>query len=92
MSPLAATTLLGIAALAVAFGFLLARVEGLGFFLPRSTRGISTSAQSYCTDRCRTAYGRCPLTDSSEAAANCPLWSYVHADMPTAVYGSPFPA
>jgi hypothetical protein len=91
MSPLAAS-LFGVATLAIAFGFLIARKDGLGFLVPRSTRGITTSAQSFCSERCRTATGHCPLTHSSEAAADCPLWNYVHADMPTAVYGSPFPA
>jgi hypothetical protein len=91
MSPLAAS-LAGVSTLSLGFGYLLSRVDGLGFFVPKSTRGISASAQSFCTDKCRTAGGHCPLTHSSEAAADCPLWNYVHADMPTAVYGSPFAA
>lgn len=91
MSPLAAS-LLGVSTLSVGFGYLLSRAEGLGFFVPKSTRGITPSAQSFCSDRCRTTDGDCPLTHSSEAAANCPLWNYVHADVPTAVYGSPFAA
>jgi hypothetical protein len=83
---------LAILALAGLFTVLLARMEGVGFLQPRSTRGVTASAGSFCRDRCRTADGLCPLTKSSEAAADCPLWKYVEADMPTGAYGSPFAA
>lgn len=91
MSPFAAS-LLGVLGLSGAFGLLVAKVEKLGWFVPRTTGGINASARAFCTDRCRTADGRCPLTHSAEAATDCPLWKYVGADVPVAVYGSPFPA
>ena len=88
MLPLEAVLI--ILAITVALGFVIARVEGLGFFLPKTTSRMNRSAQSFCSERCRTAEGQCPLTHSSEAAADCPLWKYVEADVPTVAYGSPF--
>ena len=87
-----AVALIAIVAIAIGLGLLLARAEGLGFLQPRTTGGISASAHAFCTERCRTPEGNCPLTASSEPAADCPLWKYVKADAPTAMYGSPFPA
>lgn len=91
MSPFAAS-LVGVLGLTGAFGLLVAKVEKLGFLQPRTTRGISASAQDFCTDRCRTAEGQCPLTHSAVAASDCPLWKYISADVPVAVHGSPFTA
>jgi hypothetical protein len=91
MSPFAAA-ILAILAIAVALGFVVARAEGLGFFVPRTTRGIGSSAQRFCTRSCRLADGNCPLTKSEARAADCPLWKYVEADTPTVAYGSPFAA
>ena len=67
----------------------IARTDGLAFMAPKSTAGIRTSAASFCTDRCRVD-GLCPLSGTTEQAATCPLWGFVRADVPTALYGSPF--
>jgi hypothetical protein len=82
--------LMGVLIVAVVFGFVVARVEGLGLFAPRSAKGVAPSAHEFCTARCRTADGLCPLTGASERAADCPLWGYIAADLPTLRYGSPF--
>ncbi len=88
MEPLAAV--LGILAIFLLLATVFARVDGLAFLAPKSTRGIRLSAAGFCTDRCRSD-GLCPLTRSTEASADCPLWGcYVRADVPTAIYGSPF--
>jgi len=89
MEPL--TALLAILAVFLVLATLMARSEGLAFLAPKSTRGIRTSAASFCSDQCRRD-GLCPLTGTSEQAAACPLWGFVRADVPTAVYGSPFEA
>jgi hypothetical protein len=87
MEPL--TAVLAIVAVFVVLAALVARVDGLAFMAPRSTRGIQLTATNFCTNRCRVD-GRCPLTGTTEQAATCPLWAFVRADMPTTVYGSPF--
>jgi hypothetical protein len=87
MEPMAA--LLIIIGVFAGLAFIIARVDGLAFLAPKSTRGMRLSAQQFCTDRCR-SNGQCPLTNSSERAANCPLFKYIDADVPTAMYGSPF--
>lgn len=83
-------SLLGVVLLGLAFGFVVARVEGLALFAPKSTKGIAASADGFCRGHCRLPDGRCPLTGSVDRAADCPLWRYVRLDVPTAVYGSPF--
>jgi hypothetical protein len=83
-------TLIAILALALVLGFILLRVEGLTLFGPKSTAGVTASAHAFCTDKCRLADGRCPMTGSEARALNCPLWKYVEADVPTIEYGSPF--
>jgi hypothetical protein len=75
----------------IVLAVVIAQVEGLAFLGPASTRGVQSSAQSFCTERCRTD-GRCPLTGTAESAGNCPLWGFVEADLPTMAYGSPFEA
>jgi hypothetical protein len=82
-------SLLGILALFTILAIFMARVDGLAFMAPRSTRGIRASAHGFCTDSCRSG-GLCPLTGTTERAGNCPLWQYVEADVPTTVYGNPF--
>lgn len=88
MAPL--YTLLAILLLVAVFGFVVARVEGLALFAPKRTRQVAPSAQVFCADRCRTPDGRCPLTGTTGRAADCPLWKFVAADVPTSLYGNPF--
>ena len=83
-------TILAVLAIAAIATIVVARVEGLGFLLPKSTRGLGTSAQGFCSGRCRHPDGFCPLSGSKEPSAACPLWNYVEADVRTTVYGSPF--
>lgn len=83
-------TLLALLALFVVFAVIVCRVEGLAPFAPKSTKGIASSADVYCTEHCRLVDGRCPLTGSVQRALNCPLWKFVEADLPTSLYGSPF--
>ena len=80
---------LGILALALGLALLVARVDRLAFFAPRSSGGISASAGQHCRDRCRVD-GRCPVTETQARWSECPLWKYVGADHPTVIYGSPF--
>ena len=87
MAPLVAV--IGIVALFIALAFVIARVDNLAFLAPRSSRSVAASAQHFCTDRCRVD-GRCPVTQEPERWADCPLFKYVGADMPTVRYGSPF--
>jgi hypothetical protein len=87
MEPL--TAVIAIIAVFIGLAAWAARSDGLAFLAPKSTRAIRSSAQTYCVDQCRVD-GRCPLTGTSERAGNCPLFKYVAADVPTAVYGSPF--
>lgn len=82
--------LLGIVVLAVAFGLVVARIEGLALFAPGNTRALSASARQFCRNGCRTPAGRCPLTGELEPTEECPLWRYVGASLPTSVHGSPF--
>ncbi len=82
--------LLGVIAVFVVLAFIISRVEGLEFFAPKSTKRIGGPAYEFCTQRCRTEEGRCPLTGTEEAAVHCPLWRFVEADLPTALYGNPF--
>jgi hypothetical protein len=84
-----ATALLGVLALAIVFGFIVFRAEGLTLIAPKRTKAVANAAQGFCSDRCRVD-GRCPLTNSAEQAGNCPLWGFVGADVPTVSYGSPF--
>lgn len=74
----------------VVFGFVFLRTDGLALFAPKSTKYMSASAESFCTKGCRWEDGRCPLSGSTERPVNCPLWRFVEADVPTALYGSPF--
>lgn len=83
-------TLLAVFGFAVVFGFLVSRIEGLALFAPRSTKRLDGSAAAFCAHRCRADEGLCPLTGTVEPAPNCPLWRFVEADMPTALYGNPF--
>jgi hypothetical protein len=89
MEPL--TAVVAVVALFVVLALIVARVDGLTFLAPASTRAIRSSAEVFCTDECR-ANGRCPLTGTEERADACPLWKYVGADVPTVVRGSPFEA
>ena len=82
--------LFGVIAVALVFGFVASRIEGLALFAPNSTRGVAGSAGRFCERGCRTADGRCPLTGTAERAADCPLWRFVGADVPTQLFGSPF--
>ena len=66
--------------------------EGLTFLAPNSTTGLNGSAMQFCRKACRTSAGDCPLTASPKEAANCPLWKFINADVPTVLYGSPFTA
>lgn len=88
MEPLTAVLLM-LAVFLVLAAFI-ARTDRLAFMAPKSTAGIRLSATNFCTDRCRVG-GICPLTGTAEQAATCPLWGFIRADVPTAVYGSPFP-
>ncbi|MBI4409308.1 MAG: hypothetical protein HY561_06340 [Gemmatimonadetes bacterium] len=87
MEPLVAVV--GILAVFVVLAWVIAQVDGLGFLAPKSTHGIRGSAESFCVGDCR-VNGRCPLTGSAQRAPSCPLWTYVDADVPTVLYGSPF--
>ncbi len=90
MEPLTLTlTILGILAIFVILAAIIARVDGLTFLGPKSTRGMRMSAKLFCSDCCRVD-GKCPLTGSAEAAEACPLWKYIDADFPVVIYGSPF--
>jgi len=89
MEPL--TAVLIMLAVFLVLATFIARTDGLAFMAPKSTAGIRMSAAGFCTDRCRVD-GRCPLSGTTEQAAACPLWGFVRADVPTAVYGSPFEA
>jgi hypothetical protein len=90
MEPLTLTlAILGIVATFVILAAIIARVDGLTFLGPKSTRGIRMSARLFCSDRCRVD-GECPLTGSAEAAEACPLWKYIDADVDVVIYGSPF--
>ena len=84
-------TVLAIAGLFGVLAFIVAKVEGLTFLAPKSTKGISDSAATYCAGDCRLADGRCPLTGTTERAVNCPLWRFIDADVSTTSYGNPFP-
>ena len=84
-------TVLAIAALFGVLAFVVAKVDGLTFLAPKSTKGVTAAAASYCTDDCRLADGRCPMTGTAERAVNCPLWRFIDADVSTMSYGSPFP-
>jgi len=70
--------------------YLLLKVDGLALFAPKKTRRITGAAQGFCTDRCRTRDGHCPLLEVGERRDVCPLWRFVDADLPTIEYGSPF--
>ncbi len=83
-------TLLAILALFGVLAFVVAKVDGLTFLAPKSTGGITSSAAAYCTEQCRLADGRCPMTGTEQAALNCPLWKFIEADVPTTLYGNPF--
>jgi len=83
-------TLLAIVALFGGLAFVIAKVDGLAFLAPKSSRGVTASAGAYCAEGCKHADGRCPLTGTPERALNCPLWKFVEADVPTSSYGSPF--
>ena len=89
MTPL--LEVIGILLVFTVLATLIARADGLAFLAPRSTRALRASAQSFCSERCRQA-GQCPLTKGSEAAADCPLFKYIGADVATVSYGSPFEA
>lgn len=65
--------------------------EGLTFLAPKASRGLNGSAMHFCRTGCRTSSGDCPLTESGVQAAECPLWRFINADVPTVRYGSPFP-
>lgn len=87
MEPLAAV--LGILAVFVILAAIFARVDGLAFLAPASTRGMRLSATRFCTDQCRQD-GICPMTGTADKAVDCPLFGYIRADVPTAVHGNPF--
>jgi hypothetical protein len=87
MEPL--TAVLAIAAVFIGLAAWLAHTDGLAFLSPKTTRGLQSSAQLYCSNTCREA-GNCPLTHSADRAVDCPLFKYVAADTAIAVYGSPF--
>jgi hypothetical protein len=87
MEPLAAV--LAILLLMLVLGTIFARVDGLAFLAPGSTRGIRLSATRFCTDECR-KNGICPMTGTESKAVDCPLFGYINADVPTATYGNPF--
>jgi hypothetical protein len=84
------STLMALLLVVVVFGMIFLWADGLALFAPKSTKRIAASAQGFCSGRCRLVDGRCPLSGSTEPAANCPLWRFVDADLPTAQYGSPF--
>lgn len=83
-------SVLAIVAAFAILAWIISRVEGLTLFAPKSSAGVSRSAGEFCHGRCRTPDGRCPLTGTAEAAADCPLWRYVSADLSTTMVGSPF--
>lgn len=87
MEPLTAVGL--IIAVFLLLAVVIAQVDGLAFMAPKSTRAMRGAAANFCLDKCR-AEGVCPLTGTSDQAADCPLWGFVRADVPTVVYGSPF--
>jgi hypothetical protein len=79
-----------IAALFVGLTYLLLKADGLALFAPKRTRRMNRAAEGFCTDRCRTPDGRCPLLEVSEQREACPLWRFINADVSTIEYGSPF--
>ena len=84
-----------VAAVAISVLFLagvtfIALSEGLTFLGPKATMGLNGSAMHFCRTGCRTGSGDCPLTQSGVEAAECPLWKFINADLPTVRYGSPF--
>jgi hypothetical protein len=83
------TAVLVILAVFMVLAMIIAKTDGLAFLAPKSTRAIRASAETFCTDGCR-VNGRCPMTGAADRAADCPLFKYVGADLPTVIYGSPF--
>lgn len=65
-------TLIPLLALVVIFGLVVSRIDGLALFAPRRTKGIAGSATAFCSGRCRTADGRCPLTGSTGTRGELP--------------------
>ena len=84
-------TLLAITALFGVLAFVIAKVDGLTFLAPKSTEGIRASAATFCAEGCRLSDGRCPLSGTAERALGCPLFKFIDADVPTSLYGNPFP-
>ena len=87
MEPLTAVGL--IIAVFLLLALFIAQVDGLAFMAPKSTRAMRGAATNYCLDKCRID-GVCPLTGTTDQAADCPLFGFVRADVPTVVYGNPF--
>ncbi len=87
---MALVTLRSVFALFVGLGVIIARVDGLAFLAPQSTKHLLSPALDCCTHGCRTADGLCPLTHSREGSPSCPLWKFVDVDVPTSMHGSPF--
>ncbi len=80
-------SVLSILAIFVILVFIASRIDGLTFLAPKSTKRLRGAAQSFCLDECQTSTGTCPL---GVEPAQCPMWRFVDADMPTDTRVNPF--
>ena len=87
MTPTAILIIVGIFALLAA---VFARFDGLAWFAPKRTARVSPSASYFCENECKRPDGTCPLVEVHLKREDCPLWRFIHADLPTVQHGSPF--
>lgn len=80
MAPLGAV--LAIVGIFAVVAIALCYVDGLKMFAPKSTDRLAGPAQVFCQDQCRRD-GDCPLIEVRLEAAECPLWRFVGARLPT---------
>lgn len=80
---------MAILSIIVVMSLLIKAVDGIKFFAPGTTDRLAGSAQTFCLDTCKLPGGQCPL-EGRVAVADCPLWRFVEARMPTDLRASPF--
>ncbi|MFQ5704203.1 MAG: hypothetical protein ACE5HT_09290 [Gemmatimonadales bacterium] len=83
-------TMLAVIAVFVLLSLVIAQIDGLAFLAPKSSKRIAASAGTFCVNQCQRADGQCPLVEVGRNRAECPLWQFVEADLPTVMYGDPF--
>lgn len=82
--------------LVIVFGIFLllavvfARLDGLAWLAPKRTSRVAGSAQYFCDNHCKNPDGSCPLVEVHLRREDCPLWRFIHADLPTMQEGNPF--